>query len=242
MPNIVFSAPITLAEAVLKVTLDPKPVIFWDTCAILDIMRLPLPNRNFTVRIFERITSVRDKLLAGEIYSFASHLSIREINDNLPTVITELERAATKITIEHNKFIGFVNKVNPPGVEIDEIDLKTHALGDLLFDTIQSLVDQTYFIDREQEFADIAEFRVINKIPPAHIKGEYKDAYILSTCIAFKRDCHGLILPFGFLSSNKTDYADGTGNNFTDVIKAQTDQLGITYLPNYDLAFDFVNV
>lgn len=241
MPNIVFSAPITLDNAVLIVTGDPKPVIFWDTCAILDILRLPLPSRDFTVRILERITAIRDKLQSGEIYSFASHLSIKEINDNLPSVFTELEKAATRITKEHNKFIGFVNKVNPPGNTIGEIDLKTHALGDLLFDTIQSIIDQTYFIDREQEFADNAEFRVLNKIPPAHMKGEYKDAYILSTCIAFKRDCPGLISPFGFLSSNKNDFADETGTNFIDVIKNQTDPLGITYLPNHDLAFAFIN-
>ena len=46
MSKIIDSSLLSKGEIIDHLDSEKKPIIFWDTCALLDIIRLPVPERN----------------------------------------------------------------------------------------------------------------------------------------------------------------------------------------------------
>lgn len=217
--------------------LEKKPVIFWDTCAFIDIIRLPLPERKYTSDILERLILIKNKIVSGDIISISSNFCIREFNDNVTRYINHLKTETQRLNKEHNDFISFINKANLGSNILPNIDLSIHNLEVLLSNITLEITSRTKFVNDDPSYSAFAEFRVRNHIPPAKKKGEYKDCYIWATCLDIRKNCTDKTHPYYFLSSNTKDYAATNKSEFVMEIKTEADINNITYSSNFDLIF-----
>ncbi|HTA63120.1 MAG TPA: hypothetical protein VK835_11720 [Bacteroidia bacterium] len=228
---------ISLAAAAQLCDTFKKPVIFWDTCALLDIMRLPIPDRKHSVSILEKLIEIRNKIVAKDIVSMSSVVCIIEFNDHIDNWKQILNTEAKRLSKPYNDFISFINKVNVGVTPIPNIDLSAHGLENILDGIILSITKETYFISEDAQFSQFAEFRTFYKFPPAKVKGEYKDCYIWDTCLELNKNITDKSFPSFFMSSNTTDYAASNKINFEPtLIVHEATQNNITYLPNFNFA------
>ena len=169
---------INKSDAVELMTKELKPVIFWDTCMLLDAIRLPIPERNHSVDLLQKVIAIKNKIVSNEIISLSSVLCVNEFNKHVDSTKNELIRASKSLTQAHNNFVGFINKYNFGGPQIPEIDLSIYKLEELVMNILDSIIKNTLFINEDQTFKDFATFRTIQGISPAKKKGEFKDCYI----------------------------------------------------------------
>ncbi|MGZ3752345.1 MAG: PIN domain-containing protein [Mucilaginibacter sp.] len=227
---------VTKEVAVTLLDATTKPVIFWDTCSLLDIIRLPIPDRNHEITVLEKVMMIRQKISGGDIISLASVLTVKEFNDHVSHWQSEVVRAANKISQEYNKYLAFVKRINPAVTHLT-VDLSAFNLEVLLNDIVQDIAVATSFIDRDDLFTRSAETRVINKIPPANKKGEFKDAYIWTTCLTVRQMSQKTGAPFGFLSSNVQDYSELPTTRFDPYLAAEASAADILYYSHFNIAF-----
>jgi hypothetical protein len=215
---------------------NSKPVIFWDTCSLLDIIRLPIPERKHALKKLENVMVIRQKILNGDIISLASVLTVKEFNDHVGHTQDEVVRTAKRISQEYNKYLEFVKKANP-AITPTNVDLTAFNLEILLNDIVQDIAVETIFIGRDDVFLRNAEMRVTGKIPPARKKGEFKDCYIWNTCLTVRQMSQKINSPFGFLSSNVRDYSETPTKRFDPHIAAEATAINIIYYADFDIAF-----
>jgi hypothetical protein len=226
---------VTKEAAAAFLDANPKPVIFWDTCSLLDIIRLPIPKREQPISKLENIMAISHKITNGDIISLASVLTVGEFNHHVGHIQNEVIIAARAISKSYNKYMEFVRKANP-AITSPAVDLTTYNLEQLLNGIVQDIAVQTQFIDQDNTFSQTAEHRVIHKIPPARKKGEYKDCYIWSTCMTVRQLSQKANMPFGFLSSNINDYAKAPTQSFDPDVAAEATPLGIVYYADLHIA------
>jgi len=223
--------------AILHIDTEKKPVIFWDTCSLLDIVRLPLPDRNQTVDSLEKIIEIKNKIVSKDIVSLSSELCITEFNNHIETWTKTLESESKRLSKTYNNFIGFINKANIGVSPILTTNLSIYRLEDLLCQIIHAIVNETLFIREDATFATFAHFRTTNKIPPAMKKGEYKDCYVWGTCLELRQTSSDKSYSYNFMSSNVTDYADTNKKDFVTEIKNEATINNIDYFPNFKIAY-----
>ena len=66
---------------------NPKPVVFWDTCALLNIIRFTYREKGDFALKYNSIKHVHDQILSGNIYSITSEIIVNEWNDNIDKTI-----------------------------------------------------------------------------------------------------------------------------------------------------------
>ena len=74
------------------------PLIFWDTCALLDIVRTPIIERsklNFnSLQAYERIT---DYIMDQKVISVTSEIVVKEFHEHIGDCIKALEQQSQRI-------------------------------------------------------------------------------------------------------------------------------------------------
>jgi len=233
----IISNPTIITKEVLVTLLDAstKPVIFWDTCSLLDIIRLPAPKREHPVRKLEQAMAITQKIVSGDIISLASELTVGEFNHHVGHTQNEVVAAAKEISQLYNKYMEFVRRANP-AITMPSVDLQAYNLEILLSGLVQDIVVQTKFIQRDDYFLNSAEDRLLKKIPPAKKKAEFKDCYIWLTCLTVRQMSKKTSKPFGFLSSNVKDYSKAPSKQFDPYLAAEATAADIIYYADIDIA------
>jgi hypothetical protein len=216
---------------------EQKPVVFWDTCSLLDILRIPLPDRGHSTDVLKRIIEIKSKIVSGDIMSLSSELCIKEFDDHVEQCLQDIENAAKKLSRSFNIFAGFINEIPIVVPEISPVDLSMYKINNALIRIVHSIIDKTVFVREDTTFLASAHFRTTYKIPPAKKKGEYKDCYIWATCLDVRKESIGRNYSYIFLSSNSVDYADDSKTEFADELKNETQSAEITYCSNFQIAY-----
>jgi len=237
MPKIISPNIIDKTVAISKIDVEKKPVIFWDTCSLLDIVRLPLPNRKQSVSTLQNLLEIKDKIVSDDIISLSSKLCVDEFNNHIEHYVKEVKTASTKLSQTFNDFVGFINKVNATGTLIPTTNLSVYKIEDLLCQIAHVIIDKTFFINEDATFALFAHTRTTLKIPPAKKKGEYKDCYIWGTCLELRNTSADKTYSYNFMSSNTTDFADTNKRDFVTEIKNEADLNSIEYFSNFNVAY-----
>lgn len=237
MPKITSPNLIDKSAAISLIDTEKKPVIFWDTCSLLDIVRIPLPERNNTIDLVQKVIEVKSKIVSKDILSLSSALCVTEFNNHIERWIKELENESKRLSKSCNTFIDFINKINFGAATVPHIDLSIYKVEDVLVQIIHAIVKETLFIKEDASFAHFAHFRTTNKVPPAKKKGEYKDCYVWGTCLEVRHLSSDKSYSYSFMSSNTTDYADNSKSKFVTEIDHEASLNNITYFPNFKMAY-----
>jgi hypothetical protein len=224
------------AAAISKIDTEKKPVIFWDTCSLLDIVRLPLPCRKQKAVTLNNLLIIKDNIVSGNIISLSSILCINEFNNHIEQHVNELKKESLCLSEKVNTFVSFINVVNTTGMPIPRTNLSEYKIENFLSQIAHDIIDNTFFVNEDNSFASFAHNRTTLKVPPAKKKGEYKDCYIWGTCLELRSNSTDRTYSYNFISSNTTDYADKNNRNFVTEIKNEADLNEIEYFSNFNVA------
>lgn len=226
----------TLDEVLDLINNNTKPVVFWDTCSLIDIIRLPLPSRKNSLELMTRIIEIKDVILQKKVYSLSSERCIKELSDNALTEIGNYEKELTKLGRDVNTYIDFINTSGFTLTSISPISLNSYKLELYFCDLTQAILNNTIFIKAHNCFQESADIRTVNKMTPAKTKGEYKDCYIWETNLQTRKLHNDKSLLWTFISSNTTDYTNNVDKtNFASDIAEETSVNNIAYASNFNL-------
>ena len=193
----------TIAAAVATIQANPAPVVFLDTCVLLDIIRAPLRNAASAVE-------AATELLIGTQHSPPSvHLVIgpptpKEWSDHVDEVVTDCTTAVNSVNAvsEAWSYLGMAG--------IPPLPAAAMLLPNRLRNLSQDLRNAAILLDKDADALSRAIDRVINVLRPMRKEGKgAKDAVILEHAIGLTRALRAAA--FGqtcfFVSSNTNDFA-----------------------------------
>ncbi|MDE7346791.1 MAG: PIN domain-containing protein [Muribaculaceae bacterium] len=202
------------------------PVLFWDTCGLLDCLRIVT---RFNKSHMDNYSFVAERIIAGEVVSVITDMVRQELLDNYDDVCNEASR-------EQNKAIeGAIRLMELLGLpEPDMLTVKTTLsvanVVDRSKNIFHDILRNSYLITDDNLFRDFAHMRIMAKMPPAHIKQEYKDCHIwgcVTNCASIRPDKNRKVF---YLTSNTTDYsAEGSKGQVADLIKQDCDSTKIDF-------------
>lgn len=216
---------------ILKMVIDnPKPIIFIDTCALLDIVRAPIrediPAENISTSI--------DLYNSKNIWLIASEIVTTEWNEN----VVEVERT-TLNTIKnlHKNLLIFKNSVkNSPtpskwnyNYEITSFDIEK-----VLKQVSSKLKGKLNTIKIDADCTHKAGMRVIKGLAPSNKgKSEFKDCAIIEHYLelALRLKANSFKNKLIFVTSNKNDY--GTPYDIKEPLKTEFSDNKIHYVNNF---------
>lgn len=180
---------------------NESPILFWDTCALLDILRLPF--RKTSEKPLEQYENVNKLISENNLISVASELTVKELHHNLETVLKEYDKNLNKLQKDLENHEKYLIKSNCINENILTFKLEEKGLKQYLFDLFNKIIENTAFISEKNIFNKNAHFRVSHHMPPAYRKGEYKDCYIWTTCLELSNITEEKVL---FFTTNTEDF------------------------------------
>lgn len=218
-----------IAQAVADLTANPRPVLFLDTCTLLDVVRAPLRNLIPTVRAGLELRTLAG---TGTVQLFVQDIVPREWADNLPSARKDGETGIQAFTATWELAHEFGQPAPPlpalpPGTLIDELEKLS-----------KDLLDAAEVIERDHHGMSAAIDRVAAKLKPSSAKGPVKDCHIL---------CHALrlsdLLRAGgytrwrvLVSSNRSDFAAPLASVFHPDIVPEANAAGLRYAVSLEAA------
>lgn len=196
-----------LTQAIGIIPAD-KPMIFWDTCSILDVSRV---IERSTYDDFKRMEVIVSAIEKGEIISITSELVVNEYQKNV------IEVDGTRISQINNlkntiNYIAGIIKRNTTKQKL----LSASNLLDVereISQLVEKLWRNTIVIRDSLTLQSLAHKRTLRENPPSKNKSQYKDCFIWSTYISLIKKM-GVNSPRSiFITSNTSDYGEGTRNS-----------------------------
>jgi hypothetical protein len=201
----------SLADAVAQIRAADLPVLFIDTCSIVDPIRAPL--RPYECRgcieaagellqlvaaAPARCTLVIASFVHGEWLTHAGP-EADKLRDHLARVDVESERL--------HQYCALVG-IAPP---FSQSGYRLLPLADRLYDLSRQLRDAALRLDQDQDCIIRAHGRASAYTPPSRKGGEVKDSTIIEECLEVSRrlQASGFGRKQVFCTSNTKDYCEG---------------------------------
>lgn len=180
------------------------PYVFWDTCALLDILRIPYRDADVKSKV-EQYQKILSLIENGDIVSITSDMVLYEFNSHYDDILQELNKNKDGIVSNLSRYSFIMN--NEIKKKIDTISpLVRSKECFVLLELVRKIWKKTYIIREQDAFKRKAHTRTKLKQPPAKNKGEYKDCYIWS---AFSMYANRSTAPLKiFVTTNTADYCD----------------------------------
>ena len=202
-----------------------KPVFFGDTCALLEMLRLPERSNN-PGRDFDQYVFIAEKIASGDLISVTSELVFQEFNQHYMEELTDLRKHEQKQRDEIKK-ITAIMKSGPKRARI-EAGIDAMHTETRVTSTISIIWRNTILIREQKSFLQYAYTRVKFKMAPSKNKEQFKDSYIWGTFMNLAHGLAGYPKMF-FFTLNKKDYLDPNNGRVMPQISAD-----ISVLPNVE--------
>lgn len=220
-------------EIVSSILCQPAPVIFLDTCIILDIVRM-LYRKEIDEEIIKSTKDliVRSKSEPKKIWLLTSEIVEIEWKNNIDAVIGEFRSEIRKLKKTLIRLESILTDAFP-GTNITYPDVATlHIDASLRFFSENLLKSSMSFLN-DEECLTKSTLRVIyNKAPASKGKSEPKDCMIIEHYMKISKRLNennfsGKCI---FVTSNKNDY--GRPSNIKEPLNDEFDSVGLTYVDN----------
>ena len=208
------------------------PVLFLDTCTILDIIRDPTRE---DVLVQEHTAFV---MMLSEIESKESFKAIiaEQVRSELVDATESVQQESAKALLSFRKKIDKVNKLAALYGSSSNVDTSLlHGYEDRCRGIMDRWLKVCTVAGQSDEAVSRAFARVCQARTPARRgKDSMKDCVILETYLEHLRDLRdgGLTSLAVFVSSNKKDYATTKGGGIRGDAKVDFESVGLEYAPN----------
>lgn len=213
-----------------SISADPKPVIFFDTCTLLDIVR-SATRKDIHSEIVSSATTLIS--LFDDKWLLATEVVNKEWQNNIDNVEREVRNAISNL---HNNALMFQETLKySPSVDKWDYskDFKSYKLEKELRSVSDNLRKSLILIKDDENCILRANKRVVNGIAPASKgKAEFKDCSIIEHYLELSRKLKSLnfVYPVFFVSSNKNDF--GTEYDIKEPLKTDFENTNLKYLNN----------
>lgn len=196
--KISFNNKITQDDFCALVAGQDTPILFWDTCSLLNIFNILTANLYYKMDFYRQILKWIKK---GKLISVSSEMVMCELTQNIQDVLVARDKNEAFFK---NALEGYATTQS----KAYEIMLKTlisrMSLSKEQNKCLVEILAHTYFITEDDLYKNQAHFRVRNQIPPSKNQSQYKDCYIWYTFLCIAK---ALGKPFmAFMTDNTTDF------------------------------------
>lgn len=214
---------------------NPKNIILWDTCSLLDILRLPY--RNGDISAFQNLIQIKALIDNNTIHSLCSSLTIAEWNEHEVKVKQETQDSLLLTSNFHKNSVDIINSIFTSTHTTTKLDDK--GLVNELEHIADEILSRTHFVTTD-EIANSALWRVANKRPPASKKREFKDCAIWETALAIGSGINGSGNKIVFFTVNTDDYIDKsrTPQIFHGNILSEATTIGVNLFLTYQDSYN----
>lgn len=196
----------TIADVAAQLRLDGRPILFLDTCSLLDVIRATYRCLDGCVQRAYELLGMASAIPPQCTLVVASMVP-GEWNDHAQAVREEVEKHLAKLQ-NHAAYFHDACKVLGiiPGFGLS--DYPRVGLADALHDLSQKLLDNAVRLDADSDCTNRGVARVVRKIPPSRQGGEVKDCVIIEECLEVCRRLAGTGFAAKrlFCTSNTADY------------------------------------
>lgn len=205
-----------------------KPVLFFDTCSMLEILRLSERSNNPGAD-FDQYVYIAERISSGDLIAVTSELVFQEFNQHYTEELKKL-RKLEKNNREAIKRITAIMAVGSKRTRIensvDEMHTETRITS-----TVSKIWRNTILIREEKRFLQFAYTRIKHKMAPSQNKEQFKDSYIWGTFLNLAHRLPAYPKMF-FFTLNKKDYLDPNNGGLCTQIDAD-----LNVLPNVELHY-----
>ncbi|EHJ9993055.1 DUF4935 domain-containing protein [Vibrio parahaemolyticus] len=201
-----------LNNLVKQIIAFPKPVLIFDTCSLLDIVRCA-GRDNISSDV---VSSALDLINSNDVWLLASEVVEVEWNNNVNAVEQDLKN---KIKNTHKNALMFKESLDRSTL-VNKWSYSTHitsySLESELKKISHDLLNKLTLIKQDEGCVMRATQRVINGDPPSSKgKSEFKDCLIFEHCMEFGKllKQSGFTNTILFVSSNSSDFGKPYDSN-----------------------------
>ena len=199
-------------DAVNEIINRSSPVLFLDTCTLLDIIRLPFRQKSPTTAksFLESVGNANQLIKRSKLSLVILPPVLKEWNNNLPNTKAELSRHIREIILRL-EILSAIHSSGAGGLVVpDLLSLKTESFLETI---CNDLILSAIHIEQDNDLVLKANDRVVNNIPPSR-KGTIKDCIIYEHCLQItsllrsEEFTENII----FFTSNTKDFCVSNGN------------------------------
>lgn len=161
----------------------PCVYVFFDTCALLDILNLDTHQDGLNLDIFAKYEELSKLIDEKRIIPLASVMNYVELESNYNKNCNNFQHSFSQIKKVVQPILDLAENRGLITCHIDYDSLSALEYTKELYESIRK---NLLFIKERVSYDRFAMTRVKQKLPPAHKKHEYKDAYIWKTCLDVK--------------------------------------------------------
>ncbi|MEI7685748.1 MAG: PIN domain-containing protein [Planctomycetota bacterium] len=228
-----------VAQAVAQIKLSVAPVVFLDTCVLLDVVRAPLRNAP------ENVEAATELLRSATCNPPKVHLVIAcptptEWNEHIDEAFQDCEKAVKSVdAVSASCFFVGLPALAPMPAELFTLPEHLKTLS-------KNLLDQSILLDKDANALSRGIDRVINGRKPARRGGQgAKDAVILEHAVSLVDELlvGGFAGLRAFVSSNTGDFAKPNTITIHPEIRTAFDQpRNIHYFASLSAAVNWLKV
>lgn len=182
-----------------------KPFIFWDTCALLNLVRIPLKDRSgLTLTTLHSYEYLLSEIEAGHVQSIASEVVLSEFSHHVDSIVNQLHNQEQRIKDEVKSQTAYMannQQANVISRKIDFLDISKKVIK-----VVQKIWRKTYILKGQDSFAANADYRTRNYMAPSHVKESYKDCYIWVSFVSLLNELRPSETSY-FITVNTADFA-----------------------------------
>ncbi len=215
------------------------PVFLVDTCALLDIIRVPL-RQSQKMSHLEGAIDILQKMASSSLSVVVTTTIEREYSDHINQICVELERYVAKLIADNERLINSIESVNL-AYEFNIIRMNTIKLSDALKTIADGILKDSIILDRDDECIGKAHTRVERYSAPSQRgKSEAKDCVIVEHFLKFSHELRdsGFSGKMVFITSNSRDY--GTAPKFRSPLDQDFQKVNVLYANTFKWALSLL--
>lgn len=194
---------LALNSAAVHLTTTVAPILFLDTCVMLDIFRVV--ERASSYKPFKVYVELAEKVKKGDVVIVYNETVQSEFIYNAPVVVKEVKSKIQNMNRRWNAFRSMRDK-NEVANEVNLSDEKIIRSAEILLRAIR----KDAIIVKDYDAALRSSYDLILKHKaPAVRESQFKDAYIFKTCLDLAHKSGKQIV---FCSTNTKDYCEDNGS------------------------------
>lgn len=216
-------ASVRISDAAAAICSEPVPILFLDTCALLDILRVASTQYKIPDRIVPAARQIllRVNSTPRTLWLVGAEMVNVEWNDNRENVLNQISNHIEQVDHALMKLHAAVRAIPSIAAVATRGDMRAFAsafyapqlkLLDLprkLIDICEQLVSSTVFLAADEHVLKAANLRSMAGLKPASIgKRERPDCQIIESYFALcsRLRAAGFAKTCAFVSSNRTDF------------------------------------
>ncbi|MGH7812644.1 MAG: hypothetical protein ACREQI_01395 [Candidatus Binataceae bacterium] len=247
----------SISEAAQLILAQPAPLLFLDTCAVFDVLRLASEREGQPERILaatERILAMASAPARG-LWILSASIIDTEWRDNVQTVIdgvrahiTRVDRSLVKLhaAIRATKFTqASLRRGDPAAIEIGQLpQIEQFGLPERLLEICERIMASAVWLPPDDAILRATHLRSTDRRKPAaRGKRETPDCQIIETYFALCRALRsrGFEERCVFASSNKSDfYGEGEPLPPHEELAAECNEVNLQFAVAFDHALSIL--